>query len=88
VRHDDVVRIGLTREQVRQHRLQRFSIEVKPSDSRAETFMAEYGDCCWEVDVLPAAVIGQTLVAYIASRLDRAQWDRRLREIEANRALL
>ncbi len=48
------VRIGLTREQARVHRLERFAIDVKKGDSRSKGFREKYGDRCWEVDVLPA----------------------------------
>jgi hypothetical protein len=33
--------------------LGRLAIAVKPSDSRAKKYVAEYGNRCWEVDVLP-----------------------------------
>ncbi len=82
------VRIGLTIEQVRRHRLQRLSIEVKPSDSRSQRFIEQYGERCWETDILPAAVIEQTLDRAIESWLDVQQWQRRQREIEAARTLL
>jgi hypothetical protein len=52
------VRIGLTRNQVDDldnPRL-REGIEVKPGDSRADSYREEYGDRCWETDILPAVV--------------------------------
>jgi hypothetical protein len=53
------VRIGLTRAQVNAIRNPRLSqgIEVKLSDSRARAYIEEYGNRCWETDVLPAATI-------------------------------
>lgn len=57
------VRIGLTREQVDaldNPRLRR-GIDVKPSDSRSKSYIAQYGGRCWETDILPASVIEQTL---------------------------
>jgi hypothetical protein len=63
------VRIGLTREQVDaldNPRL-RQGIEVKPSDSRSESYIEEYGERCWETDILPASVIEQALDDHIRS---------------------
>src|SRR5262245_44144640 len=70
--HFRLVRIGLTGAQVdalANARL-REGIEVKPSDSRSQTYLAEHGDRCWEVDILPATVIEQALDAHIRSWLD------------------
>jgi hypothetical protein len=82
------VRIALTPAQVAEHDLDRLSIEVKSSDTRAEKFIEQYGDRCWEVDVLPGAVIAQTLDADIRSWLNAKLWKRRNTEIERARALL
>ena len=81
-------RIGLTPDQVADHGLDRLAIEVKPSDSRAKAFVAEYGDRCWEADVLPATVIEQAIDDDIGGWLDRKRWDRRDKEIERARKLL
>jgi hypothetical protein len=64
------------------------AIAVKPSDSRAKKYIAEYGDRCWEVDVLPPDRIGAALDSHVNSWLDRAAWDRRHREPEPARSLL
>jgi hypothetical protein len=84
------VRIALTTEQVRDAELdiERLGIEVKPSDSRSAKYVADFGSTCWEADVLPAAVIGDTLDRHISACLDREKWRRRDREIEAARGLL
>jgi hypothetical protein len=86
----EFIRIGLTRDQVRALRNPRLrqGIEVKPGDSRAESYMAEYGDRCWETDILPAATIRQALDRHIGSWLDAKLWKRRAAEIERARALL
>src|SRR5262249_12259770 len=65
-----LVRIGLTRAQVDalDNARLREGIEVKPSDSRSQTYLAEHGDRCWEVDILPAAVIEQALDRHIRRR--------------------
>ena len=83
-------RIGLTPEQVADPELDidRLAIEVKPSDSRAKAFVAEYGDRCWEADVLPASVIEQAIDEDIRSWLDAKAWKQRAAEIERARKLL
>jgi hypothetical protein len=81
-------RIALTPEQVALHRLHDLSIEVKASDSRSRHFIADYGNRCWEVDVLPASVIERAIERHIRSWLDGEVWQRRLREIERARGLL
>ena len=83
-------RIGLTIEQVdgiANARL-RQGIEVKESDSRSRSYIAEYGRRCWETDILPAADIEAALNADIRSWLDGKAWSRRGREIERARELL
>jgi hypothetical protein len=72
----EFVRIGLTLEQVDAHDLGRFAIA------------GEYGDRCWETDVLPASIIEQTINADIRSWLDTKLWNRRLAEIKKARRLL
>lgn len=84
------VRIGLTIEQVRDPAfdIERLGIEVKPSDSRSKRYVAEYGNRCWEVDVLPATAIEQALDNHIRSWRDANLWRRRDAEIERARNLL
>jgi hypothetical protein len=84
----DFVRIGLTRAQVRANRLDRLGIAVKPSDSRAKSYIAQHGNRCWEADVLPAAVIEQAIDAEIENRRDDALWAQRDQEIERALSLL
>jgi hypothetical protein len=86
-------RMALTSEQVRDPALDiadvaRRGIEVKPSDSRAAAYVAAYGDRCWEADILPAAVIADTLDADIRTWLDAERWQQREHEIDRARALL
>lgn len=88
------VRIGLTHEQVednvdaRGRPLDDLAIEVKASDSRSKAFIEEYGDRCWETDVLPASVIEEAIEDHIRSWLDAKLWKQREREIERARKLL
>jgi hypothetical protein len=92
--HYSIERIGLTRDQVRDNRdvrgrpLDSLSIEVKEGDTRADSYRDQYGDRCWEADVLPASVIEEALDADIRSWRDRKLWERREREIEQARKLL
>jgi hypothetical protein len=90
VAYADYVRIGLTREQVADPVLdiERLGISVKPSDSRSRSYIAQYGERCWEVDILPGAVIARAIDAAIGSWLDIELWRRRDAEIERARALL
>jgi hypothetical protein len=83
-------RLALTDLQVRDPELDidRLAIAVKPSDSRAKKYIAEYGNRCWEVDVLPPDRIRAALDSHINLWLDTAAWDRRQREIGQARALL
>jgi hypothetical protein len=80
VRIADFIRIGLMREQVDDLDSARLreGIAVKPSDSRAERYIKQYGERCWETDILPASVIEQALGAHMRSWLGvklRAQRD-------------
>ena len=57
--HYTLVRIGLTRDQVRDNTdirglpLERLGIRVKNSDSRAASYIRRHGAICWEADILP-----------------------------------
>jgi len=84
----EFVRIALTPAQVKRQKLERFSIEVKASDSRSKSYIEEYGNRCWEADVLPADVIEQELDRHIRTWLDDALWEQRDIEIEQARKLL
>jgi hypothetical protein len=66
----------------------RRGIGVKPSDSRAKSYVAQYGSRCWEVDILPAATIEQAIDFEIEPWLNRELWDRRAEEIQGARSLL
>ena len=90
VRVSEFVRIGLTPEQVDDLDSARLreGIAVKPSDSRAKRYIEQYGERCWETDILPAAVIEQALDAHMRSWLDVKLRARRDAEIERARLLL
>ena len=55
---------------------------MKHSDSRTECYNEDHGTTCWEVDVLPAAIIEAAIDAAIEVRLDAAVSNQRDREIE------
>lgn len=46
----EIVRIGLTLEQIRRYRLPSLPVNLK--DSRADAYIAKYGGRCWEVESL------------------------------------
>ena len=85
-----IERIALTIEQVNDSALDiaRLGIAVKPSDSRSQSYVAQYGSHCWEADVLPAVVIEQALDEHIKSWIDDKLWRRRDKEIGRARSLL
>ena len=66
----------------------RQGIEVKPGDSRSKSYIAQYGDRCWEADVLSEVTIEAMLDICIEEWLDRKKWDRRNADIEKARKLL
>jgi len=81
-------RIALTQEQVDEHDLGAFALEVKPSDTRSKTYVPEHGPRAWEVDVLEPGVIGAAIDDDIREWLDDDAWQRREIEIDAARRLL
>jgi hypothetical protein len=90
VRVSEFARIGLSREQVYDLDSARLreGIAVKPSDSSAQRYIEQYGERCWETDILPASVIERALGAHMRSWLDVKLRARRDAEIERARALL
>lgn len=85
-----LIRIALTPAQVEAlpDDMARLGIAVKPSDSRSKNYLANYGERCWEADILPASVIEQAIDDDIRSWLDVRRWQRRGAEIEEARQLL
>lgn len=88
------IRVALTREQIQREvdasgrPLEQLSIAVKPSDRRSKRYIEEDGRECWEVDILPPAVIERDLAIYIESWIDQRAWQRREVEVERARGLL
>ena len=81
-------RIALTQEQVDEHDLGAFALEVKPSDTRSKAYVPEHGPQAWEVDVLEPGVIRAAIDDDIREWLDDDAWQRREIEIDAARRLL
>lgn len=61
---------------------------AKLTDSRAEGYIAEYGNESWELDALEPQVLDTLIEAEILRHLDRAMWDEDHAEMEAQRAVL
>ncbi len=69
--------------------LGRLSIEVKPSDSRAKAYIEQYGNRCWEADVMSADVIRTALNRELVKMgFDAKKWKQIPAEIERARKLL
>ena len=66
----------------------RRGIEVKISDSRSKSFIKQYGNRCWETDILPASTIEEALDFDIRSWLKADLWKLRETAIERARKLL
>lgn len=61
---------------------------AKMSDSRFETYVAEYGSECWELDALEPAVISELIDINIQDFVDPIVWDgTKRREIEGQEKL-
>lgn len=82
----EFVRLGMNAEQAADY--PDLSIEVKVSDARSKSFIEQYGDRCWEADVLPEDAIRVALDNDIGTWLDFQQWSQRTRDIEQARKLL
>lgn len=85
-----LARIALTPEQVGNlgDDALREGISVKPSDSRAKSYIDRYDERCWGADILPASSIRQTLESDLLSWFDADLWRRRDAEIEQTHKLL
>jgi hypothetical protein len=58
------------------------------TDSRAESYIRQYGNRCWETDALPGSAIEAAIEAEINTHLNMRLWNRRAAEIEKARKLL
>jgi hypothetical protein len=87
---DRIERLGLNMAQITDPALdiERLAIGVKPSDSRSKAYVREYGNRCWEADILAADVITAAIDRAIARWLDVETWQQRAAEIDMTRKLL
>jgi hypothetical protein len=86
--HCRFVRIGLRHQVRRLSARLRQGIQVKLGDTRSRAYIEEYGDRCWEADVLSADTIRREIEISIESWYDAKLWQRRAAEIERARSLL
>jgi hypothetical protein len=68
----DVVRLALNMEQVEEHEPP--PNPAKLSDSRAQGYIATYGEESWELDALPPDVLAQLITDAIEPLVDQALW--------------
>jgi hypothetical protein len=61
---------------------------AKVTDSRANDYIAEYGDLSWELDALDPPTLDALIEGKILEHLDRGQWDIDHDEMEGDRAVL
>ena len=61
---------------------------AKLSDSRADKYIAEYGDDSWELDALEPAVIADLIRDAISDYRDQALWDAVAEREEAEKGIL
>lgn len=80
----EIIRIGLTFEQVQQYSLP--ENPTKPKDRRAKQYVETYGSSCWEVDALKPEVLQQLIEHNILRFLDldkyRQVQEREQKELE------
>lgn len=76
-----VHRLALTGEQIEEYDPP--PNPAKWKDTRAEKYIAEFGETCWEVDALPPDVLSETLQHAILDLIDVKQFeDRKFQELE------
>jgi len=61
---------------------------TKFSDSRAEGYVAAFGDSSWELDAPEPRVIEQLIRSAVENLIDPEPWDRQLERQEAGRERL
>jgi len=80
-----VLRLALTLDQIRTHRLPSFAADTKAKDPRHRWYLAQQpllgaspaeGGRCWELDALSPVVLRQVVDTAILSRIDTTSWDR------------
>jgi hypothetical protein len=82
----EVQRIALNMDQVEQYSPPPNFAKI--TDSRANDYIATYGDESWELDALDPPTLDALIEGHILAHLDRDQWDSDHDEMEADRAVL
>ncbi len=67
-----LIRIALTTEQVRRHRLA--PNPLKHADPRAKAYLAEFGEECWELDALPPKALRSLVHEAVSGFVDKPTW--------------
>jgi len=75
-----IERVGLTYEQVKKFDLA--SNPTKRADPRSTTYVAQYGDQCWELDALPPDELEKIVDRAIRSYIEDRIWNANVRQIE------
>ncbi len=79
-------RIALTIEQVQQLGLA--SNPTKIADSRAPSYVEQFGDACWELDAVPPNLLQQWVKEAVASEVDAVAWNETQELIETEKELI
>ena len=82
----EVVRIALTRDQIRQFNPP--PDPAKPSDSRYEAYVREYGEDCWELDALDPRTLTTLIKDAVTSRTNAQRRRKLLARQEESRGQL
>jgi hypothetical protein len=70
-------RIGLTIDQVREHKP--FPNPVKEKDPNTPKYVAQFGETCWELDALPGDVLIEIVKQAVLAHRVAAKWNKVLR---------
>ena len=84
--HFEVIRVALTMAQIQQYNPP--PNPAKMSDSRAEDYVAEFGNQSWELDALEPRVIAELIEAEVLNWRDDSLWDDAVAEEDRQVTLL
>jgi hypothetical protein len=82
----DVRRIALTMEQIEQYTPP--PNPAKITDSRSDSYIAEYGDESWELDALEPSVLSALIREHVENVRDDDRWHARVERQEQQRAMV
>lgn len=75
-----IKRIGLTHEQV-----EKFSLRpnpVKKSDTKAKSYISQFGSDCWELDALPPSELQNLVVEAIKKYINSDFWNKKIAKVK------